>query len=173
MIENQLESKQAIKSPQKKLLLENAEELIKDIQAGKSYRFLSDKWKVHQEVIWWFINVSEHCARAKQAQLLSSYELIEQAEQAIDEIKADDTPATVRRQVEKMNLLLFKAKTKNRKELDFTYKDPATVEIANIIPQLTIKTIEPILEPKKTIKNNKTILKPKKTIKNNKTIIKK
>jgi hypothetical protein len=70
-------------------------------------------------------------------------------------------------------LLLFKAKTKNRKELDFTYKDPATVEIANIIPQLTIKTIEPILEPKKTIKNNKTILEPKKTIKNNKTIIKK
>jgi hypothetical protein len=155
MIENKL-----IKSPQKKLLLENAEDLIKDIQEGKSYRFLSAKWKVHQESIWWFINQSEHCVRAKQAQLLSSYELIEMAEQVIDDIKADDTPATVRKQVEKMNLLLFKAKSKNRKELDFSYKDPATVEIANIIPQLTIKTLEPI-------KNNKTI---KKTIK---TIIKK
>lgn len=167
MIENQLESKQAIKSPQKKLLLENAEELIKDIQDGKTYRFLSAKWKVHQEVIWWFINQSEHSARAKQAQLISSYELIEQAEQAINDIKADDTPATVRRQVEKMNILLFKAKTKNRKEFDFTYKDLATIEVANIVPQLTIKTIDPIVEPKKTI------VEPKKTIKNNKTIIKK
>ena len=167
MLKNQLESKQVIKSPQKKLLLENAEELIKDIQDGKSYRFLSAKWKVHQEVIWWFINQSEYCARAKQAQLISSYELIEQAEQAINDIKADDTPATVRRQVEKMNILLFKAKTKNRKEFDFTYKDPATVEISTIIPQLTIKTIDPIVEPKKTI------VEPKKTIKNKKTIIKK
>ena len=140
-------------------MLENAEELIKNIQDGKSYRYLSAKWKVHQEVIWWFINQSEHSARAKQAQLISSYELIEQAEQAINDIKADDTPATVRRQVEKMNILLFKAKTKNRKEFDFTYKDPATVEIANIVPQLTIKTIDPIVEPKKTIKINKTIIK--------------
>lgn len=155
MIQTQLESKQIIKSPQKKLLLENAEELIQDIQDGKTYRYLSAKWKVHQEVIWWFINQSEHSARAKQAQLISSYELIEQAEQAIDAIKADDTPATVRRQVEKMNILLFKAKTKNRKEFDFTYKDPAIIEVANIVPQLTIKTIDPIVEPKKTIKNNK------------------
>jgi hypothetical protein len=131
MLENNIniENKQndnklvVIRSPQKKLLLENAEELIKDIQDGKSYRFLSAKWKVHQEVIWWFIHQSEHSARAKQAQLLSSYELIEQAEQAINDIKADDTPATVRKQVEKMNLLLFKAKAKNRKEFDFSYKE--------------------------------------------------
>lgn len=159
MLNNQLENKQVIKSPQKKLLLENAEELLKDIQDGKSYRFLSAKWKVNQEVVWWFINQSEHSARAKQAQLISSYELIEQAEQAINDIKADDTPATVRKQVEKMNILLFKAKSKNRREFDFTYKDAATVEIANIVPQLTIKTIEPITEPKKIIKTNKTITK--------------
>jgi hypothetical protein len=124
-IENKQEATKlvVIRSPQKKLLLENAEELIKDIQDGKSYRFLSAKWKVHQEVIHWFIHLSEHCARAKQAQLLSSYELIEQAVQAIDAIKADDTPATVRKQVEKMNLCLFIAKSKNRKEFDFSYKE--------------------------------------------------
>ena len=153
MLENKLlENKQIIKSPQKKILLANAEEFIRNIEEGKSYRWLSAKWGVHQEVVHWFIHLSEHCTRAKQAQLLSSYELIEQAEKAIDDIKADDTPATVRRQVEKMNLCLFKAKSKNRKEFDFTYKDPSLIEIANIIPQLTIKTIKSI-EPKKIIKS--------------------
>lgn len=117
------EKKTTIRSPQKLKMLENADEIIRDIEVGKSYRFLSEKWGVCQEIIYWFINESEHCARAKQAQLISSYEYLEQAEQAIEAIQADDTPATVRKQVEKMNIALFKAKCKNRKELDLNYRE--------------------------------------------------
>ena len=127
------EKKTTIRSPQKLKMLENADEIIRDIEVGKSYRFLSEKWKVHQEIIHWFINESEHCARAKQAQLISSYEFLEQAEQAIEAIQADDTPATVRKQVEKMNIALFKAKCKNRKELDLNYREDKAETNNNIV----------------------------------------
>lgn len=141
------EKKTTIRSPQKLKMLENVDEIIKDIEVGKSYRFLSDKWGVHQEIIYWFINESEHCARAKQAQLISSYEYLEQAEQAIEAIQPDDTPATVRKQVEKMNIALFKAKCKNRKELDLNYREEKQEATNNIItPQLTLKVVNP--EPK-------------------------
>ena len=136
------EKKPIIRSPQKLKLLENYEEVIKDIEDGKSYRFLSNKWEVNQEIIWWFINESEHCARAKKAQLISSYEYLEQAEQAIEAIQAEDTPATVRKQVEKMNIALFKAKCKNRKELDLNYREDKQETNNNIItPQLTLKVV--------------------------------
>ena len=79
---------------------------------------------------------------AKQAQLISSYEYLEQAEQAIEAIQADDTPATVRKQVEKMNIALFKAKCKNRKELDLNYREDKQETNNNIItPQLTLKVV--------------------------------
>lgn len=136
------DKKPIIRSPQKLKMLENVDEIIKDIETGKSYRFLSEKWGVNQETIYWFINESEHCARAKQAQLISSYEYLEQAEQAIEAIQADDTPATVRKQVEKMNIALFKAKCKNRKELDLNYREEKQETNNNIItPQLTLKVV--------------------------------
>ena len=112
-----------IRSEQKRRLLENAEDVIELIENGKSYRFIAEKYGVRLENVFWFVNDSEHCTRAKKAQLISSYEYLEQAEQAIEAIQADDTPATVRRQVEKMNIALFKAKTKNRKELDLNYRE--------------------------------------------------
>ena len=136
------EKKNTIRSPQKLKMLENVDEIIKDVENGKSYRFLSEKWGVCQESIYWFINESEHCARAKQAQLISSYEYLEQAEQAIEAIQANDTPATVRKQVEKMNIALFKAKCKNRKELDLNYREEKQETNNNIItPQLTLKVV--------------------------------
>ena len=134
--------KPTIRSPQKLKMLANADEIIRDIESGKSYKFLSEKWEVHQEVIYWFIHESEYCTRAKKAQLISSYEYLEQAEQAIEAIQPDDTPATVRRQVEKMNIALFKAKCKNRKELDLNYREEKTETNNNIItPQLTLKVV--------------------------------
>lgn len=136
------DKKPVIRSPQKLKMLENAEEIIREIEVGKSYRYLSEKWGVHQEVIYWFINESEHCVRAKKAQLISSYEYLEQAEEAIEAIKEDDTPATVRKQVEKMNIALFKAKCKNRKELDLNYREEKQETNNNIItPQLTLKVV--------------------------------
>lgn len=148
---NLLETNQVIKSPQKRKLLENLEEVLKDIENGKSYRYIAERYGVHVEVVWWLVNQSEHSARAKTAQIISSYNLIDDAEQEIEKIQADDTAATVRKQVEKMNILLFKAKVKNRKDLDFSYKDTASPEIALIVPQLTIKRAEPI----KTVKTVK------------------
>lgn len=134
--------KPTIRSPQKLKMLANADEIIRDIENGKSYKSLSEKWGVCQESIYWFINGSEYCTRAKQAQLISSYEYLEQAEQAIEAIQPDDTPATVRKQVEKMNIALFKAKCKNRKELDLNYREEKTETNNNIItPQLTLKVV--------------------------------
>ena len=90
---NLLETNHVIKSPQKRKLLDNIGEVIKDIENGKSYRYIGERFQVHIEVVWWLVNHSEHCTRAKTAQIISSYNLLEDAEKEIDKIQADDTAA--------------------------------------------------------------------------------
>jgi len=125
------------KKTQKEILLENAEEVIEMIENGNSYRVIAEKFRVRLENVFWLVNESEHCARAKRALNIASYACLEQAERAIEEIKDDYTHAAVRRQVEKMNIALYKAKIKNRKEFDLNYKekeDSSTVKM----PEITI-----------------------------------
>ncbi len=125
------------KKTQKELLLENAEEVIEMIENGKSYKNIAEKYKVRMENVFLFVNEWEYSARARRALNIASYACLEEAEKAIDSIKSTDTPASVRKQVEKMNIALYKAKIKNRKEFDLNYKekeDSSTVKM----PEITI-----------------------------------
>lgn len=125
------------KKTQRELLLENAEDVIEMIENGKSYKVIAEKYKVRVENVFLFVNESEYSARARRALNIASYACLEQAERAIEEIKDDFTHAAVRRQVEKMNIALYKAKIKNRREFDLNYKekeDSSTVKM----PEITI-----------------------------------
>jgi predicted DNA-binding protein (UPF0251 family) len=139
------------KDSQKNILLNNAEAVILDIIEGASYRDLANKYEVHQETICWFLHESEHSARAKNAFLLSSYNMIQHSYNQLISIKDDDTNAAVRRKTELAQHFRYLAMVKNPKVFNLNYKDPASIELANIIPQLVLKTVEPT----KKVKNDK------------------
>lgn len=125
------------KKTQKEILLENAEEVIEMIENNKSYREISERYKVRVENVFWLVNESEHSARAKKALQAASYTLLDKAQEAIESIQDDSTHARVARQRELKNIYLYRAQIKNRKELDLNYKekeDSSTVKM----PEITI-----------------------------------
>lgn len=128
-----LENHKIIKSPQKNKLLENAEEVIELIENGKSYRFIANKYGVRLELLFWFVNHSEHSARAKLSLQIASYDLLDKAQNAIESIQDDSTNARVARQRELKNIYLYRAQIKNRKELDLNYREEKNETTQQII----------------------------------------
>lgn len=125
------------KKTQKEILLENAEEVIEMIENNKSYREISERYKVRVENVFWLVNESEHSARARKALQAASYNLLDKAQEAIESIQDESTHARVARQRELKNIYLYRAQIKNRKELDLNYKekeDSSTVKM----PEITI-----------------------------------
>lgn len=125
------------KKTQKEFLLENAEEVIKMIKNNKSYRDICNQMKVCFESVFWFVNESDHSARARKALQIASYDLIDKAQEAIESIRDDSTNARVARQRELKNIYLYRAQIKNRKELDLNYKEKEDSLNAKM-PEITI-----------------------------------
>ena len=123
------------KKTQKEILLENAEEVIEMIENNRSYKEISERYKVRIENVFWLVNESEHSARARRAMQIASYNLLDKAQEAIESIKDTSTHARVARQRELKNIYLYRAQIKNRKELDLNYKekDDTTQQIV-IVP---------------------------------------
>lgn len=154
MKDNKLKEPAIHKIKQKDLLLNNLEAVILDIIEGLGYRELAAKYNVHQEVISWLINESEHCARAKNAVNLASYNMIRFSYDQLVSIKDDDTHAAVRRKTELANHFRYLAMVKNPKIFNLNYKDPATIEAGTIIPQLILKNVDTVKENSKKQKKN-------------------
>ena len=111
------------KKTQAEILDENADEVIDLIRDNVSYRAICERFGVHIGAVVEFTNNSDHSARALAAKKQASYDLIEKAESEIRAIKDFDPPAAVRRQVELMNIAIYKAKVKNREEFDLNYRE--------------------------------------------------
>ena len=101
------------------------------------------------------LNSPEYRTRKSQALQVASYNLLDDAEDCLNQIDDEATNAKVRRQTELYQHKLYLAKTKNKAELDLNYKEPANLELATIIPQLVLKTIEPLKPVKSLAKNVK------------------
>ena len=104
-------------------LLDNADNIIEMISNNNSYRVIANKYDVEVAEVFWFVNHSEHSARAKQALQVASYDLLDKAQQAIESIEDESTNARVARQRELKNIYLYRAQIKNRKELDLHYRE--------------------------------------------------
>lgn len=111
------------KKTQKEILLENAEEVIEMIENNRSYKEISERYKVRIENVFLFVNESEYSARARRALQIASYNLLDKAEEAILNIDDSSTKAAVARQRELKNIYLYRAQIKNRKELYLNYKE--------------------------------------------------
>lgn len=130
-------------------LLDNADNIIEMISNNDSYRVIANKYNVEVAEIFWFVNHSEHSARAKQALQVASYDLLDKAQQAIESIEDESTNARVARQRELKNIYLYRAQIKNRKELDLHYREDKQdtnqqiiVIPANFAKNKDVKTIE-------------------------------
>ena len=136
-------------------IINNIDSIIKDLEVNKSYKEISLKLGVSMGWLCEVLNSSEYRARKNQAQQIASYNLLDEAEDCLNDIDDGATNAKVRRQAELYQHKIYLAKTKNRAELDLNYKEPANIELANIIPQLVLKTIEPTKTIKSLAKNVK------------------
>jgi hypothetical protein len=134
-------------------IINNIDSIIKDLEVNKSYKEISLRLGVSMGWLCEVLNSPEYRARKNQAQQVASYNLLEDAEQCLNNIDDAATNAKVRRQAELYQHKVYLAKTKNRAELDLNYKEPANLELATIIPQLVLKTIEP-LKPVKNLGKN-------------------
>lgn len=119
----QVEHMKEKKKTQKEILLENAEEVIEMIENNRSYKEISERYKVRVENVFLFVNESEYSARARRAMQIASYNLLDKAQEAIESIEDTSTHARVARQRELKNIYLYRAQIKNRKELDLNYKE--------------------------------------------------
>lgn len=141
------------KITKKQNLLNNADDVIAMIENNSSYRDIANKYNIDVSEICWFVNESQHSARAKQALKIASYDLLDKAQEAIESIKDESTNARVARQRELKNIYLYRAQIKNRKELDLNYREEKQETNNNIItPQLTLKVVNQ--DQKITIENN-------------------
>ena len=130
------------KITKKQNLLNNADDVIAMIENNSSYRDIANKYNIDVSEICWFVNESQHSARAKQALKIASYDLLDKAQEAIESIKDESTNARVARQRELKNIYLYRAQIKNRKELDLNYREDKQETNNNIItPQLTLKVV--------------------------------
>lgn len=130
------------KITKKQNLLNNADDVIAMIENNSSYRDIANKYNIDVAEICWFVNESQHSARAKQALKIASYDLLDKAQEAIESIKDESTNARVARQRELKNIYLYRAQIKNRKELDLNYREEKQETNNNIItPQLTLKVV--------------------------------
>ena len=130
------------KITKKQNLLNNADDVIAMIENNSSYRDIANKYNIDVSEICWFVNESQHSARAKQALKIASYDLLDKAQEAIESIKDESKNARVARQRELKNIYLYRAQIKNRKELDLNYREEKQETNNNIItPQLTLKVV--------------------------------
>ena len=136
-------------------IINNIESIIKDLEVNKSYKEISLKLGVSMGWLCEVLNSPEYRTRKNQALQIASYNLLEDAEDCLNKIDDEATNAKVRRQTELYQHKLYLAKTKNKAELDLNYKEPANLELATIIPQLVLKTIEPLKPVKNLVKNVK------------------
>ena len=136
-------------------IINNIDSIIKDLEINKSYKEISLRLGVSMGWLCEVLNSPEYRTRKNQAQQVASYNLLDEAEDCLNNIDDGATNATVRRQAELYQHKIYLAKTKNRAELDLNYKEPANIELANIIPQLILKTIEPVKSIKNLAKNAK------------------
>ena len=136
-------------------IINNIESILKDLEVNKSYKEISLKLGVSMGWLCEVLNSPEYRTRKNQALQIASYNLLEDAEDCLNKIDDEATNAKVRRQTELYQHKLYLAKTKNKAELDLNYKEPANLELATIIPQLVLKTIEPLKPVKNLVKNVK------------------
>ena len=111
-------------------IINNIDSIIKDLEVNKSYKEISLRLGVSMGWLCEVLNSPEYRTRKNQAQQIASYNLLEDAEECLNQIDDDATNAKVRRQAELYQHKLYLAKTKNRAELDLNYKEPATEQIA-------------------------------------------
>ena len=130
------------KITKKQNLLNNADDVIEMIANNNSYRVIASKYNIDVSEICWFVNESQHSARAKQALQIASYDLIDKAQQAIESIKDESSNARVARQRELKNIYIYRAQCKNPKEFNLNYREEKQETNNNIItPQLTLKVV--------------------------------
>ena len=123
-------------------LVNNADDIIEMITNNNSYRAIASKYNVDLAEVYWFVNHSQHSARAKQALQIASYDLLDQAQQAIESIEDESSKARVARQRELKNILIYRAQIKNPKEFNLNYREDKQETNNNIItPQLTLKVV--------------------------------
>ena len=130
------------KITKKQNLLNNADDVIEMIANNNSYRVIASKYNIDVSEICWFVNESQHSARAKQALQIASYDLIDKAEKAIEAIEDESSNARVARQRELKNIYIYRAQCKNPKEFNLNYREDKQETNNNIItPQLTLKVV--------------------------------
>jgi hypothetical protein len=105
------------------LLEKNKESLFRDIANNKSYRQLAEHYNIHLPYLHQFLNFEENKQAKEIALQIASYNYIEQAQQYLESIDADDTNASVRKKSELSQFATYLAKVKNRKEFDLNYKE--------------------------------------------------
>ena len=105
------------------LLNDNKESLFKDIANNKSYRQLAEQYNIHLPYLHYFLNLEENQQAKEIALQIASYNYIEQAQQYLESIEAEDTNASVRKKSELSQFATYLAKVKNRKEFDLNYKE--------------------------------------------------
>jgi hypothetical protein len=93
------------------------------IEKNVSYRQIAEKFDLHLTNLHYYLNLEENQQTKEHALKVSSYEVLEQAEEELHKIKDDSTNATVRRQSELYQHRLYLAKIKNRKEFDLNYRE--------------------------------------------------
>lgn len=105
------------------LLNDNKESLFKEIANNKSYRQLAEQYNIHLPYLHYFLNLEENQPAKEIALQIASYNYIEQAQEYLESINADDTNASVRKKSELSQFATYLAKVKNRKEFDLNYKE--------------------------------------------------
>jgi len=140
------------KITKKQNLLNNADDVIAMIENNNSYRDIANKYNIDVAEICWFVNESQHSARAKQALKIASYDLLDKAQEAIESIKDESTNARVARQRELKNIYLYRAQIKNRKELDLNYREEKQETNNNIVVIPATQALELLNKNKDTNK---------------------
>ena len=116
------------KKTQKEILIENADEVIEMLENDFNYRQIAKKFLVDLASVSYFVNNSEHSARAREAISNSADTAFDKAEEAILDINDDATQAAVARQRELAHHYRRKAAVKNKNKFSESHKIQAEIK---------------------------------------------
>ena len=118
---------------------DNAEQVIEMLGDGMAYDDIKQRFKVTMESISFFVNTSEHSARARDAMKNSAQRYSNLALESLLAIKTGDDKADITRQRELAHHYRWLAKVKSPKEFNENRVDTDELAAKLLAPKIILK----------------------------------
>lgn len=129
----------------------NIDEIVEMLLEGKSYREIAAEKKVAVSTLHNFTSKPEHSARAKEALKYSAFLWDEKAEQAINDIPANGSPAEIAKGRELKQLFQWRASKRNPKEYGDRVEVKQEVKVSQFSKELVFNVLPGVVPDGRSI----------------------